>query len=144
MAILTVKKLEDTLSELAVNGKKPEKILLGYKAYGKLMNDRGFFEEVAGSAMDPNKRKYKNIKIKVTQDEHQLEVKCSKEQIYIATKARSNDRAFLMLKIYYLKRKITQSRQVKTVPVHSLYFVGSFLMLSYFCESKKMQVKRRK
>lgn len=79
MAILTVKKLDDTLSELVVKGKKPEKILLGYKAYGELMNDRSFFEEVAGSAMDPNKRKYKNIKIKVTQDEYQLEVKCSKE-----------------------------------------------------------------
>ena len=79
MAILTVKKLDDTLSELVVNGKKPEKILLGYKVYGELMNDRSFFEEVAGSAMDPNKRKYKNIKIKVTQDEYQLEVKCSKE-----------------------------------------------------------------
>ena len=78
MAILTVKKLDDTLSELAVNGKKPEKILLGYKVYGELMNDRSFFEEVAGSAMDPNKRKYKNIKIKVTQDEYEFEVKCSK------------------------------------------------------------------
>ena len=43
------------------------------------MNYRSFFEEVAGSAMDPNKRKYKNIKIKVTQDEYQFEVKCSKE-----------------------------------------------------------------
>ena len=59
-------------------GKKPEKILLGYKAYGELMNDRSFFEEVAGSAMDPNKRKYKNIKIKVTQDEYQFNVKCQK------------------------------------------------------------------
>ncbi|MGB8696989.1 hypothetical protein [Acinetobacter sp.] len=79
MTILTVKKLEETLSALAVNGKKPEKILLGYKVYGELMNDRNFFEEVAGSAMDPNKRKYKNIKIKVTQDEYQFEVKNSKK-----------------------------------------------------------------
>ena len=61
MAILTVKELEDTLGKLVAEGKKPEKILLGYKAYGELMNDRSFFEEVAGSAMDPNKRKYKNI-----------------------------------------------------------------------------------
>ncbi|SPJ20718.1 hypothetical protein PFCIP103579_1862 [Prolinoborus fasciculus] len=61
MAILTVKKLEDTLGKLVAEGKKPEKILLGYKVYGELMNDRSFFEEVAGSAMDPNKRKYKNI-----------------------------------------------------------------------------------
>jgi len=43
MAILTVKKLEDTLGKLVAEGKKPEKILLGYKAYGELMNDRSFF-----------------------------------------------------------------------------------------------------
>ena len=55
MAILTVKKLEDTLCKLVTEGEKPVKILLGYKAYGELMNDRSFFEEVAGSAMDPNK-----------------------------------------------------------------------------------------
>ncbi|TCB50982.1 hypothetical protein E0H80_06340 [Acinetobacter sp. ANC 4779] len=79
MAILTVKKLDNTLSELAVNHKKPEKILIGYKAYAELMDDRKFFDEVAGSAMDPSKRKYKNIKIKVTQDDYQLEIKCSKE-----------------------------------------------------------------
>ncbi len=77
MQTLTVKKLDDTLNELAVNNKKPEKILIGYKAYADLMSDRKFFEEIAGSAMDPNKRKYKKIKIKVTQDEYQLEVKCS-------------------------------------------------------------------
>ena len=79
MSILTVKKLEDTLSKLVAEGKKPEKILLGYKAYAELMDDRKFFEIVAGSAMDPNKRKYKNIKIKVTQDEYQFEVKCTKD-----------------------------------------------------------------
>jgi hypothetical protein len=97
MTILTVKKLEETLGELAVNGKKPEKILLGYKAYGELMADRCFFEEVAGSAMEPNKRKYKNIKINVTQDEYQFEVRCSKKYIYIVTKARSVDPAFYLI-----------------------------------------------
>jgi len=79
MQILTVNKLNDILTELAVKHKKPEKILLSYKAYAELMDDRKFFDEVAGSAMDPSKRKYKNIKIKVTQDEYQIDVKCSKE-----------------------------------------------------------------
>ena len=51
--------------------------MIGYKAYSELMNDRKFLQEVASSAMDPNKRKYQKIKIKVTQDEYQLEVKCS-------------------------------------------------------------------
>ena len=65
------------LEEFDEKNKIPEKILIGYKAYGELMNDRKFFEEVAGSAMEPSKRKYKKIKIKVTQDDYQLEVKCS-------------------------------------------------------------------
>lgn len=79
MPDLTVKKLDDILKESKVKKIKPEKILLGYKAYGELMNDRNFFDEVAGSAMDPNKRTYKNIRIKVTQDEYQIEVKFSKK-----------------------------------------------------------------
>lgn len=68
--------LENLLNKLQLQGEKPEKILIGYKAYGVLMGDRKFANEVAGSAMDPNKRKFKNIKIKVTQDEYQLEIKC--------------------------------------------------------------------
>lgn len=78
MSDLTVKKLDDILNESAVKNMKPERILLGYKAYVELMHDRNFFDEVAGSAMDPNKRKYKNIKIKVTQDDYQIAVKFSK------------------------------------------------------------------
>jgi flagellar motor switch protein FliG len=71
--------LDQILEEFISTNKKPEKILIGYKAYAELMNDRTFMDEVAGSAMNPNKRKYKKIKIKVTQDEYQLEVKSSKE-----------------------------------------------------------------
>lgn len=77
MPNITIKRLDDILCELADKNKKPEQILLGYKVYGELMNDRKFFDEVAGSAMDPSKRKYKNIKIKVTQDDYQLDVKVS-------------------------------------------------------------------
>ena len=36
------------------------------------MKDRTFFEKVVGSAMELSKREYKNIKIKVTQDDNQL------------------------------------------------------------------------
>ncbi|GAA5002785.1 hypothetical protein GCM10023206_05940 [Acinetobacter puyangensis] len=52
--------------------KKPEKLLIGYRMYYELMQERKFFEEVVGSSMNPNKRKYKQIKIKITQDEYQL------------------------------------------------------------------------
>lgn len=77
MAIVTANEVDDILQQLIAKSKKPEKILIGYKAYSELMNDRKFLQEVAGSAMDPNRRKYKKLKIKVTQDEYQLEVKCS-------------------------------------------------------------------
>lgn len=52
--------------------KKPEKLLIGYRMYYELMQERKFFEEVVGSSMNPNKRKYKQIKIKITQEEYQL------------------------------------------------------------------------
>ncbi|CAD9197409.1 hypothetical protein [Acinetobacter bohemicus] len=77
MSVVNVNKLNNIFSELLAKNKKPEKILIGYKAYAELISDRSFFEEVVGSAMDPSKRKYKNIKIKVTQDDSQLEVRYS-------------------------------------------------------------------
>lgn len=54
---------------------KPKKILIGYRAYAELMNNRIFFDEVIGSAMEPNQRTYRQIRIKITQDDHQLEIK---------------------------------------------------------------------
>ena len=79
MPNINVKKLDNLISDLVSKNQTPEKILIGYRAYGELMKDRKFFEEVVGSAMEPSKRKYKKIKIRITQDDHQLEVKCLKE-----------------------------------------------------------------
>ena len=76
MPNINVKKLDKLIDDMVSKNQTPEKILIGYKAYGELMKDRQFFEEVAGSAMEPSKRKYKKIKIRVTQDDHQLDVKC--------------------------------------------------------------------
>ena len=56
------------------NGCQPTQILLGYKAYTELMQDQSFANEITNSALDPNKRKYKKLKIKVTKDDHQLEL----------------------------------------------------------------------
>ncbi|TXJ07960.1 MAG: hypothetical protein E6Q25_06715 [Acinetobacter sp.] len=67
----------DKLNELVksvTSAKKPEKLLIGYKMYLELMKERRFFEEVVGSSMEPNKRRYKQIKIKITQDDYQLAV----------------------------------------------------------------------
>ena len=79
MPNINVKKLDNLISDLVSKNQTPEKILIGYRVYGELMKDRKFFEEVVGSAMEPSKRKYKKIKIRITQDDHQLEVKCLKQ-----------------------------------------------------------------
>jgi hypothetical protein len=76
MPNISVKKLDKLIGDMVSKNQTPEKILIGYKAYGELMKDRKFFEEVVGSAMEPSKRKYKKLKIRVTQDDYQLEVKC--------------------------------------------------------------------
>lgn len=52
----------------------PTRIRIGYRAYAKLMQNPKFADEVTNSALDPNKRKYKNMKIKVTKDDDQLEL----------------------------------------------------------------------
>lgn len=39
------------------------------------MSDSEFHKEVTNSALAPSKRKYKNYKIKVTQDEYQIDLK---------------------------------------------------------------------
>lgn len=76
MPNINIKKLDKLIGDMVSKNQKPEKILIGYRAYGELMKDRKFFDEVVGSAMEPSKRKYKKIKIRITQDDYQLEVKC--------------------------------------------------------------------
>ncbi|WP_018677607.1 MULTISPECIES: hypothetical protein [Acinetobacter] len=69
----------DTLTQLIESyiqehKESPQKILIGYKAYYDLMGNTSFAEEVTNSALDPNKRKYQKIKIKITKDDYQLEL----------------------------------------------------------------------
>ncbi|EPR80608.1 hypothetical protein L292_1505 [Acinetobacter junii CIP 107470 = MTCC 11364] len=47
---------------------------MGYKAYYELMRNSQFSTEVTDSALDPNKRKFKKIKIKITKDDFQLDL----------------------------------------------------------------------
>ncbi|WP_019384815.1 hypothetical protein [Acinetobacter venetianus] len=53
---------------------KPQRILIGYKAYYKLMCNFDFANEVTESSLDANKRKFKKIKIKITKDDFQLDL----------------------------------------------------------------------
>lgn len=56
------------------HGEKPQKMLLGYKAYYDLMRNKDFANEVTNSALDPNKRKFQKIKIKITKDDYELKL----------------------------------------------------------------------
>lgn len=51
---------------------KSRKLLIGYKLFYVLMKDPKFYSEVTKSALSATKRKYKNLKIKITTDEYQL------------------------------------------------------------------------
>lgn len=54
-------------------------IYIGYGKYAELMGLRSFSDDVIGSSVEPRKRTYKKIKIKITQDKNQLEVKSKSE-----------------------------------------------------------------
>ncbi len=66
--------LDQLIEDFKHNGEKPSKIVIGYKIYSELMNDTTFSNEVLHSALDASKRKYKKLKIKISQDEFQLKI----------------------------------------------------------------------
>ena len=74
-ANISLKYLNSLISDAQTKGNKIDKILLGYKAYYFFMSDSDFHKAVTSSALSPSKRKYKDHKIKVTQDDYQVELK---------------------------------------------------------------------
>jgi hypothetical protein len=73
MHSFSVKKELDQLIENDLKEKKKSsKLLIGYKLFNDLMNDPKFYAEVTDSALSATKRKYKNLKIKITTDKYQL------------------------------------------------------------------------
>ncbi|MCU4419538.1 MULTISPECIES: hypothetical protein [Acinetobacter] len=72
MHSFSVKKLDQLIENDLKEKKKYSKLLIGYKLFHELMNDPKFHAEVIDSALSATKRKYKNLKIKITTDEYQL------------------------------------------------------------------------
>ncbi|NNH79256.1 hypothetical protein HLH17_16730 [Acinetobacter sp. ANC 5380] len=72
MHSFSVKELDQLIENDLKEKKKSSKLLIGYKLFHDLMNDPKFHAEVTDSALSAIKRKYKNLKIKVTTDEYQL------------------------------------------------------------------------
>ncbi|SPL71458.1 hypothetical protein [Acinetobacter stercoris] len=74
MIDLSVKKINKMIDEFSNSGKQPEKLLVGYKTYSRLMNDEKFAEKVVPSSDDPKLRTYKNLKIQLITEKHYFEV----------------------------------------------------------------------
>jgi hypothetical protein len=72
MHSFSVKELDQLIENHQQEKKNSSKLLIGYKLFHDLMNDTKFHTEVTDSALSPTKRKYKNLKIKVTTDKYQL------------------------------------------------------------------------
>ncbi|EMM8509581.1 TPA: hypothetical protein NVQ95_001890 [Acinetobacter baumannii] len=63
MADLTAKKVSKLIEEFRQTGKEPEKLVIGYKTYARLMADDKFAEKVVPSLENSKDRLYKNLKI---------------------------------------------------------------------------------
>ncbi|EXT59543.1 hypothetical protein J813_4255 [Acinetobacter sp. 25977_10] len=68
MHSFSVKELDQLIENDLKEKKKSSKLLIGYKLFHDLMNDPKFHAEVTDSALSATKRKYKNLKIKITTD----------------------------------------------------------------------------
>lgn len=72
MHSFSVKDLDQLIENDLKENKKSSKLLIGYKLFHDLMSDPKFHAEVTNSALSATKRKYKNLKIKITTDDYQL------------------------------------------------------------------------
>ena len=72
MNSFSVKELDQLIENGLKENKKSSKLLIGYKLFHDLMSDPKFHAEVTNSALSATKRKYKNLKLKITTDEYQL------------------------------------------------------------------------
>lgn len=53
---------------------EPQKLILGYKTYSKLMKDNGFVEKLSTSPDDPMLRSYNGIRIKLVTEKHFFDI----------------------------------------------------------------------
>ncbi|MCJ8160765.1 hypothetical protein [Acinetobacter zhairhuonensis] len=72
MSDLNLEFLDQTIDKYEAKNKKIKKIRVGYKLYAKFMADQKFADEVINSALDPDKRCYRGVKVKITHDDYEL------------------------------------------------------------------------
>lgn len=74
MLDLSVKKINKMIEDFSKEGKQPEKLIIGYKTYARLMNDEKFAEKVHPCNDDSTQRRYKNLRIQLSTEKHFFEI----------------------------------------------------------------------
>ena len=72
--IIDLKELNKRIKDFRENA-EPQKLILGYKTYSKLMKEDGFVDKLSKDAQDPMIRYYKEIKIELVTEKHFFEFK---------------------------------------------------------------------
>jgi hypothetical protein len=72
MSDITLDFLDETLDKNENKDRKIKKIRIGYKLYEKFRSSSKFADEVDNSALDPDKRCYRGVKVKITHDDYEL------------------------------------------------------------------------
>ncbi|MFW1642905.1 hypothetical protein [Acinetobacter guillouiae] len=54
--------------------KDPQRLIIGYKTYSKLMKENKFLDKISKDTNDPMIRYYKEIKIKIVTEKHFFEI----------------------------------------------------------------------
>ena len=72
MSDLNLDFLDQTLDKNEKKNNKIKKIRVGYKLYDKFRGDPKLADEVTNSTLDPDKRCYRGVKVKITHDEYEL------------------------------------------------------------------------
>ena len=65
---LDLKHLDKQIDEFEKKKKKIKKMRIGYKLFAHLMGDEKFAHHVSESALNPDKRSYRKVKIKISSD----------------------------------------------------------------------------
>ena len=73
MMIIDLKEFNQRIKAFKENA-EPQKLIIGYKTYSKLMKEDEFVEKLSKDIQDPMVRYYKNIKIKLITEKHFFDI----------------------------------------------------------------------
>ena len=69
---MNIEFLDQTIDKYEKKNKEISKILIGHELYHDFMANHEFAEEVINSSIDPEERRYRGVKIKITNNEYEL------------------------------------------------------------------------